>query len=239
MLAEWVLSLLVVVALKLAASTALGMSAGSWIYGLFEGFCGFPWGLVLNAALLAAVSGLAVWPLENASFAAAVKIKELLRPSQGFQGTSNQIGGKIRELVASGSINPALAAAAPAIRAILLAAMYVMFAWLENSPSSAISHPGNFWIVDASKPDTVSVVLGFIPLNPAALLAMAAFLGKSALSARRGLSQQTSMQVSMAIVFFAFNYNFASGFFVYWLVQNAVLVLQMLCSPAPGILHEK
>jgi hypothetical protein len=92
--------------------------------------------------------------------------------------------------------------------------------------SKASISPSFLWMLDIFYPDTVGHLWGF-PINLLALVCILIYIPYAIMLGRKRKSISTTLHVTAAITFFFLSYNGPAAFYLFWVIQNISLLIQV------------
>jgi YidC/Oxa1 family membrane protein insertase len=170
---------------------------------------------------------LVFWPLTQKSTRSMKRMQalspELKKLQEKYKDDPMKMNKKVMEFWKEHKVSP-MSGCWPMM--IQLPIFFALFRMIPN----AIELRGTpfLWACDLSKPDTIFMIPGLIPVNPLPLIMGVTMLVQARMqppSPGMDPAQQTMMKY-MPLMFLVFLYNQPAGLTLYWTVQNLLTIVQ-------------
>lgn len=187
----------------------------------------YTWGLAIVAITI--LLKIILWPLQTKSMRSMKEMSEKMKVinprmeelRKKYKDEPQKLNEEMMKLYRQYKINP-IGGCLPSLMQlpIFLGFFYMLRTAVE------LRNSGFLWVDDLSRPDTVAVLLGFLPINPLPILMTAAMVVYMMLQPKTGNEMQQKMMMFMPVIFFFICYNFASALALYWTTQNVLSIVQ-------------
>jgi YidC/Oxa1 family membrane protein insertase len=186
-----------------------------------------PWAYGLAIIIITFIVKLLFWPLTHYS-TMSMKKMQVLQPQitvirEKYKSDPKHQQEKIMELYRENKVNP-MGGCLP-----MLLQIPVFFA-LFNVFRGAIElrHSTFLWVTDLAQPDTLPWLLFGLPIRPLAILMAATMFLQQKLTPSAMDPTQAKMMMFMTLFFSFLFYSMPAGLTLYWTVNQALGIVQML-----------